>query len=122
MCSGSEAGSYFRLIDFVYHSTLGLRVIKKRREWGGGPIRGEGAEAEELVEVRARVFHRSYGRQYRRDYGRQDRRDIGGFRRMRQRIFGRSETGNPAARIIYIYIYIYIYVYVYIYIYINKYV
>ena len=28
MCSGSEAGSYLRLIDFVYHSTLGLRVIK----------------------------------------------------------------------------------------------
>ena len=23
MCSGSEAGSYLRLIDFVYHSTLG---------------------------------------------------------------------------------------------------
>jgi len=31
MCSGSEAGSYVRLIDFVYHSTLGLRVIKKMR-------------------------------------------------------------------------------------------
>jgi len=31
MCSGSEAGSYLRLIDFVYHSTLGLRVIKKNR-------------------------------------------------------------------------------------------
>ena len=30
MCSGSEAGSCFRLIDFVYHSTtLGLRLIKK---------------------------------------------------------------------------------------------
>ena len=28
-CSGSEAGSYLRLIDFVYHSTLGLRVEKK---------------------------------------------------------------------------------------------
>jgi len=26
--SGSEAGSYLRLIDFVYYSTLGLRVIK----------------------------------------------------------------------------------------------
>jgi len=25
-------GSYFKLIDFVYHSTLGLRVIEKRRE------------------------------------------------------------------------------------------
>ena len=32
MCSSSEAGSYLRLIDFVYHSTLGLRVITKRRD------------------------------------------------------------------------------------------
>jgi len=31
MCSGSEEGTYFRLIDFVYHSTLGLRVIKKKK-------------------------------------------------------------------------------------------
>ena len=30
MCSGSEAGSYARLIYFVYHSTPGLRVIKKK--------------------------------------------------------------------------------------------
>ena len=29
--SGSEAGSYLRLLDCVYHSTLGLRVIKKKR-------------------------------------------------------------------------------------------
>ena len=33
ICSGSEAGSYLRLIDFVYHSTLGLRVIKKKKTW-----------------------------------------------------------------------------------------
>ena len=32
MCISSEAGSYLRLIDFVYHSTLGLRVIKKEEE------------------------------------------------------------------------------------------
>ena len=32
MCSGSEAGSYLRLIDCVYHSTLGLRVIKKKKQ------------------------------------------------------------------------------------------
>jgi len=32
MCSGSEAGSYLRLVDFVYHSTLGLRVITRERE------------------------------------------------------------------------------------------
>ena len=31
MCSGSEAGSYLRLMDFVYHSTLGVRVIRKKR-------------------------------------------------------------------------------------------
>jgi len=31
MCRGSEAGSYLRLIHFVYPSTLGLRVTKKRR-------------------------------------------------------------------------------------------
>ena len=31
MCSSSEAGSYLRCMRFVYHSTLGLRVIKKRR-------------------------------------------------------------------------------------------
>jgi len=35
---GSEAGLYLRLIDFVYHSTLGLIVIEQRerrfRGWG----------------------------------------------------------------------------------------
>ena len=30
MCSGSEAGSYLRLIDLAYRSTLGLRVIKQK--------------------------------------------------------------------------------------------
>jgi len=28
---GSEAGPYLRLIDFVYHSTLVLSVIKQKR-------------------------------------------------------------------------------------------
>ena len=37
MSSGSEAGSYLRLIDFVYHSTLGLRVMKKERSGPGRP-------------------------------------------------------------------------------------
>jgi hypothetical protein len=40
MCSGSEAGSFSRLIDFVYHSTLGLRVIKKRRPQRQNQVRG----------------------------------------------------------------------------------
>ena len=31
MRSGSEAGSYLRLIDVVYHSTLGLGVMKKKK-------------------------------------------------------------------------------------------
>ena len=35
MCSGSEAGSYSRLKDFVYHSTLGLRVIKGKKSERG---------------------------------------------------------------------------------------
>jgi len=30
MCSGSEAGSYLRLINFVYQSTLGVSVIEKK--------------------------------------------------------------------------------------------
>jgi len=37
MCSGSEAGSYLRLIDFVYHSTLSSRVIKKKKREGAPP-------------------------------------------------------------------------------------
>ena len=28
---GDKRGSYLRLMDFVYHSTLGLRVTKKKR-------------------------------------------------------------------------------------------
>jgi len=42
MCSGSEEGSYLRLIDFVYHSTLGLRVIKKKKKrCGSYPLSSE---------------------------------------------------------------------------------
>jgi len=31
---GSEAGSYSRLIDVVYHSTLDLSVITKKKKGG----------------------------------------------------------------------------------------
>ena len=31
-CSGFEAGSNLMLIDFVYHSALGLRVTKKKKK------------------------------------------------------------------------------------------
>ena len=39
MCSGSDTGSYLRIIDFVHHSTLSLKVKekkKKSRVWGSG--------------------------------------------------------------------------------------
>ena len=36
MCSGAEAGSYLRLMDFVDHSTLGMRVIKNKKKKKGG--------------------------------------------------------------------------------------
>ena len=42
MCSGSEVGAYLRLMDFVYHSTLGLRVIKKKKR-GADPTEPLGA-------------------------------------------------------------------------------
>jgi len=48
MCSGSEAGSYLRLIDFVYHSTLGLRVITKKKE---GTVDERASHGLELREV-----------------------------------------------------------------------
>jgi len=35
MCSRFEAGSYLRLIDCVYHSALGLGVIKKKKKKKG---------------------------------------------------------------------------------------
>ena len=36
-CSGSGVGSCLRLIHFEYHSTLGLRVIKKKGEDSSPP-------------------------------------------------------------------------------------
>ena len=44
LSNGSEAGSYLKLIDFVYHSTLGLRVIKKKSN-SGLRVQGTGLEA-----------------------------------------------------------------------------
>jgi hypothetical protein len=40
MCSGSEAGSYLRLIDCAHHSTVALTEIKKRRDLGIGSEAG----------------------------------------------------------------------------------
>ena len=39
MCSGSEAGSYLRIIDFVYHSTRGLVEMKKKKDHAAGQTR-----------------------------------------------------------------------------------
>ena len=33
MCSGSEAGSYLRIIDSVHHSTLCMGVTKKKKKF-----------------------------------------------------------------------------------------
>jgi len=52
MCSGSEAGSYLRLIDFVYHSTLSLGVIKKKKK-GWGVLDVCALEEGEVLELRA---------------------------------------------------------------------
>jgi len=49
MCSGSEAGSYLRRIDFVYHSTLGLRVIKKKKNGCSGEPRQQNIDAWQSV-------------------------------------------------------------------------
>jgi len=37
----SEVVSYLRLIEFVYHSTLGLRVIKKKRRFVPSKLRDD---------------------------------------------------------------------------------
>ena len=53
MC-GSEEGSYFR---FVYHSTPGLRFIKKKKKFGGLAMRvsGVGWEGFSLLHTRSAV-------------------------------------------------------------------
>ena len=43
MCSGSEAGSYLIPIDFLFHSTLGLRVMIKKKK------KSQMQKAEKLV-------------------------------------------------------------------------
>ena len=53
MWSGSKAGSYLRLMDFVYPSTLGLRVTKKKKR------RGEGDQVGRVVRDVERSCRRS---------------------------------------------------------------
>ena len=45
----SEAGSYLWLIDFVYHSTLGLRVIKKKKGWEVWGTDSKGVDEERVA-------------------------------------------------------------------------
>ena len=52
MCSGSEAGSCLRLIDFVYHSTLGLRVINNNKKT-------QFEQTQDAVEKRAPKYKRA---------------------------------------------------------------
>jgi len=55
MCSGSEVGSYLRLIDLVYHSTLGVRVIKKKKISKGG-LEACAVDTEAFHDVRGVVL------------------------------------------------------------------
>ena len=59
MCSASKAGSYLRLIDFEFYSTIGLRVIqKKSRRIGNesGMIELEGINR--LAHKKQRLAHK----------------------------------------------------------------
>ena len=55
MCSGSEAGSHLRCIDFVYHSTLGLRVNKKQKK-KEGTLRAAGSFSASGLHQRLRMI------------------------------------------------------------------
>ena len=54
-CSDSEAGSYSRPIDFAYHSTLGLTVIKKKQKGSGSRISSECDKGFKISGVRVVV-------------------------------------------------------------------
>ena len=61
MCSGSEEGSYLRLIDFVYHSTLGLRVIKREKV----PVVGDDVLVVGWIQEPDALLHACLGVRYR---------------------------------------------------------
>ena len=42
MCGGSESVSDVRLIDFAYYSTLGLRVMEKKKKNAVSRVRVQG--------------------------------------------------------------------------------
>ena len=58
MCSCSEAGSYLRLIDLVYHLTSGLRVLKKKKAQGIRARQRQGVSAGERERKREREKER----------------------------------------------------------------
>ena len=41
MCTGSEAGSYLRRVDFAYYSTLGLREMQKKTLHSSAALQGK---------------------------------------------------------------------------------
>ena len=55
MCSGSQAGSYLRNIDFVYHSTLGVREIKKKKGYALDVLADEGLWSSAFAHQPSRV-------------------------------------------------------------------
>ena len=63
--NGSEAGSYLRLTDFVYHSSLVLRVIKKKKKGR----KGEYNERERLLLMPERGEEREREKERKRERG-----------------------------------------------------
>ena len=67
-CSGSEAGSYIRLKDFVYHSTLGLRVIQRHTSAKSGaeeslvsPKHGNQIHRDFVFKAHRLLYHSTLG-------------------------------------------------------------
>ena len=60
MCSGSEAVSYLRLIDFAHHSTLGLRVIKKKIAEVRAPCVSSGLKKKTKATIQGYLAHKKH--------------------------------------------------------------
>jgi len=82
MCSGSKTGSYLRLIDCVYPSTLGLRVIKKKK--GGWGCRRSQRRMRREIDNRLRALIQQVTRRDRQQVTRRDRQQVTRRRRMRR--------------------------------------
>jgi len=60
MCSGSEEGSYSRLIDLVYNLTLGLRVIHKKKKVHTIPPRRVGSLWPSNIYIYIYIYKHTY--------------------------------------------------------------